>query len=74
MCLTLPESSIITRLHVLRSETVWLRGNSHLFNGAEAKTEPPPLPEWCEREDKDANLCTDPQCRKGLPLNEVQSS
>ena len=24
-------------------ETVWLRGNSHLFNGATAKTEPPPI-------------------------------
>ena len=47
-------------------ETVWLRGNSHLFNGAEVKTEPPPLlPEWCEWEDKDANLCTPSMPRKG---------
>ena len=64
MCLTLPESSIITRLHVLQSETVWLRGNSHLFNGAEARTEPL-LPEWCEEEDKDANLCTTLNAEKG---------
>ena len=28
------------QLHAKR-ETVWLRGNSHLFNGAKAQTEPP---------------------------------
>ena len=67
MCLTLPESSIITRLHVLRSETVWLRGNSHLFNGGRSPNWTPLLPEWCEQGDKNANLCT-PSLPKRAPI------
>ena len=47
-------------------ETVWLRGNSHLFNGGRSPNWTPLLPEWCEQRDKNANLCT-PSLPKRAP-------